>query len=71
MDVAPSSARRWYVSAKTCGVGRDVVTMVYSRSAAATCAAEMSRPSTKSRPPTTTWSGTTSMPCRSTTSLGR
>ena len=37
MAVAPSSASRWYVSAKTCGVGRDVVTMVYSRSAAATC----------------------------------
>ena len=46
MAVAPSSARRWYVSAKTCGVGRDVVTIVYSRSAAATCSAVMSRPST-------------------------
>ncbi len=66
----PSNAAR-YTSTNSAGVGREVVTVVRTRSAAQTSAGVTSRPSRPVRPPSCTRSGTTCTPSSSASPPGR
>lgn len=71
MPVAPDSATLRYVSAKSWGLGREVVTGRRFCRAWARERVEISVPSSSARSPRTTVSGTAVMPWRSIVSGGR
>src|SRR4051812_45164816 len=68
---APESRTCWNRSANSAGVGREVETATFERSARATSAEETSMPSVAVRFPNITRSGTTSTPSSSSLTRGK